>query len=167
MYNELRRLAHRHLRSERTGHTLNTTALVHEAWLRMSQAYSLPDAESTRFLAVASTTMRRVLVDHARRIRSEKRGNDVAHEPLEAADRFLTASQSEELVALDDALIRLTSVDPRAGEVVVMRFFGGLTENETADAMGISPKTVQRTWVSARAWLRKEIMADLGLDSAV
>lgn len=165
LYNELRRLAHGHLRRERTGHTLDTTALVHEAWLRMSAAYSLPDAESTRFLAVASTTMRRVLIDHARRVRSEKRGGDAVREPLEAADHFLTASQAEELVSLDDALERLASADPRAGEVVVMRFFGGLTEQETADAMGISPKTVQRTWVSARAWLRKEIMADLGLDN--
>jgi len=166
LYNELRRLAHGHLRRERTGHTLDTTALVHEAWLRMSAAYSLPDAESTRFLAVASTTMRRVLIDHARRVRSEKRGGDVVREPLEAADLFLTASQAAELVSLDDALERLTSADPRAGEVVVMRFFGGLTETETAAAMNISPKTVQRIWVSARAWLRKEIMADLGLDDS-
>ncbi len=88
LYNELRRLAHGHLRRERTGHTLDTTALVHEAWLRMSAAYSLPDAESTRFLAVASTTMRRVLIDHARRVRSEKRGGDMVREPLEAADHF-------------------------------------------------------------------------------
>lgn len=165
LYNELRRLAHGHLRRERTGHTLNTTALVHEAWLRMSAAYSLPDAESTRFFAVASTTMRRVLIDHARRVRSDKRGGDVVRESLEAADHFLTANQADELVSLDDALERLAGADPRAAEVVVMRFFGGLTEQETADALGISPKTVQRTWVSARAWLRKEIMADLGLDN--
>jgi RNA polymerase sigma-70 factor (ECF subfamily) len=164
LYDELRRLAHGHIRRERSGHTLGTTALVHEAWLRMAQAHSLPDSDSTQFLAVASNTMRRVLIDHARRVRSDKRGGGIVREPLEAADHFLTSGQADELVALDDALQRLAAMDERAAQVVVMRFFGGLTEQETAEAMGVSPKTVQRAWVSARAWLRKEVLADLGIE---
>lgn len=163
LYEELRRLAHGHIRRERTGHTLGTTALVHEAWLRMSEAYSLPDAESTQFLAVASTTMRRVLIDHARRVKSDKRGGEFKRESLDSVEHFLTSVQADELVALDDALQRLSAMDERAGQIVVMRFFGGLTEQETANALGVSPKTVQRAWVSARAWLRKEILTDLGI----
>ncbi len=163
LYQELKVLAHAQLRREADGHTLGTTALVHEAWLRISASEALPPDESTQFFAIASTTMRRVLVDHARRIRADKRGSGVVAESLEAVEAFLSTEEADEMLALDDALERLTVANPRAAQVVEMRFFGGLTETETADALAVSPKTVQRDWTAARAWLRKEVSRDLGL----
>jgi RNA polymerase sigma-70 factor, ECF subfamily len=163
LYQELKVLAHAQLRREADGHTLGTTALVHEAWLRISASEALPPEEATQFFAIASTTMRRVLVDHARRIRADKRGSGVVAESLEAVEAFLSTAEADEMLALDDALERLTVANPRAAQVVEMRFFGGLTETETADALAVSPKTVQRDWLAARAWLRKEVSHDLGL----
>lgn len=163
LYGALKALAHTHLRREADGHTLGTTALVHEAWLRLSQSNEIPLADSQRFFAMASMTMRRVLVDHARKIRTDKRGSGVVAVPLDDAEPLFSDEQAEELVALDEALTRLAVADPRAARVVELRFFGGLSEAETAQALDISPKTAQRDWLVARAWLRKEVARDLGL----
>ncbi len=163
LYHELRALAHSHLRRERDGHSLGTTALVHEAWLRLASQHSLRPESATRFFAIASTTMRRVLVDYARKRRRAKRGGGVEPMPLETAEAFLSDREVEELVALDDALERLGRLNARAAGVVVHRFFGGLSEAETARTLGVSLATVQRDWAAARAWLRKEVARDLGI----
>lgn len=168
MYDELRALAHAHLRRERVGHTLGTTALVNEAYLRLAGQTALGPHDRTRFFAVASNTMRRVLVDHARKRTRQKRGSGDEALPLDdpralAADALLTEDEADELLALDDALERLAAVNPRGATVVQHRFFGGLTLDETADVLGVSAKTVQRDWLVARAWLRKEIARDLEL----
>jgi RNA polymerase sigma-70 factor, ECF subfamily len=167
LYDELRVLARSHLRRERSDHTLSTTAIVHEAWLRLAAQHSPGDQNTGRFFAIASATMRRVLVDYARRHNSDKRGGHTVTVPLgevEGGDgAFLTSVESEELLALDDALDRLEKVNARAAQVVTHRFFGGRTEEETAQILGVSCKTVHRDWLAARAWLRKEVASDLGL----
>jgi len=167
LYGELRLLAHAQLRRERTGHTLGTTALVNEAYLRLARQTGLREADRARFLAAASTTMRRLLVEHARRRRRLKRGAGTVAVPLDAlaatlADE-LTDRQADELVALDDALERLAAVHPRGSLVVQHRFFVGFSLAETAEALGVSVKTVQRDWLVARAWLRKEVARELDL----
>ncbi|HXI22173.1 MAG TPA: ECF-type sigma factor [Gemmatimonadales bacterium] len=161
-YDELRGLAHALLRRERPGHTLNTTGLVNEAYLRLAGQAGLSDAERGRFFAIATTTMRRILVDHARGRRRLKRGGGEVPVPLDEAT-WMSDAEAEELVALDDAMSRLEAVNPRGSDVVQYRFFGGLTLEETARLLGVSAKTVQRDWLAARAWLRKEVARDLGL----
>lgn len=166
LYGELKALAHAHLRRERTGHTIGTTGLVHEAWLRVAPQLRGIGDDPAQFFAAAATTMRRVLVDHARQRRRVKRGGGADAVPLDEATSFLSDQEADELVSLDDALERFATVHPRACSVVVHRFFGGLSEAQTAEVLGISAKTVQRDWLAARAWLRKEIAQDLGLDGA-
>jgi RNA polymerase sigma factor (TIGR02999 family) len=161
-YEDLRRLAHAYLRRERTGVTLQTTGLVNEAYLRLASLAGIEPDERTRFFAVASTTMRRVLVDHARSRHRQKRGEGVEAIPLDDVASALSDEEADELIALDDALTRLSEINPRGGEVVQYRFFGGLTEQETAELLGVSAKTVHRDWLAARAWLRKEVGKDLG-----
>ena len=163
LYEELRSLAHQHLRKERTGHTLSTTALVHEAWLRIASQENLAGTDSSRVLAAASNTMRRVLVDHARKRQRVKRGSGEVAAHFDEVEMLLTAEEADELVVLDDALERLARANPRASDVVTRRFFGGLSLEETADSLGVSAKTVQRDWLAARAWLRKEVARDLGM----
>jgi len=162
-YDELRRLAHDYVRRERPGITLQTTGLVNEAYLRLATLAGIRPEEKTRFFALASTTMRRVLVDHARARHRLKRGEDAEAVPLDDVEWSLSDDEVEELVALDDALIRLEQLNPRGSDVVQHRFFGGLTLEETADVLGVSSKTVQRDWLVARAWLRKEVAMDLGI----
>ena len=162
-YDELRRLAHRYLRRERSDLTLQTTGLVNEAYLRLAGVAGIRPDERTRFFALASTTMRRVLVDHARGRRRQKRGVAAEHVPLDEVEWMLNDDEAEELLVLDEALTRLEQINPRGSEVVQYRFFGGLTLEETADLLGVSMKTVQRDWLAARAWLRKEVERDLGL----
>ena len=162
-YDELRRLAHRYLRRERSAMTLQTTGLVNEAYLRLATLAGIGEDERTRFFALASTTMRRVLVDHARTRGRQKRGAAADRVPLEDVEWMLSDAEAEELVALDDALTRLEEINPRGSEVVQYRFFGGLTLEETAELLGVSTKTVQRDWLAARAWLRKEVAKDLGI----
>lgn len=166
LYDKLRDIAHSHLRHERTWHTLGTTALVHEAWIRLAEQHSLNGAELRQFFGAASNTMRNILVDHARRRRSLKRGGGVAPVSLDQVEAFLSDEEEEELVALDAALTRLAAVSPRGCEVVQHRFFSGLSLSETAEVLGVSSKTVQRDWLAARAWLRKEIARDLGILNA-
>lgn len=165
VYEELRRMARRHLRGERRGHTLRTTALVHETYLRLAEQHGLSGDDRTRFLAAASNTMRRVLVDHARRRCRLKRGGGVEPVALEAVRelaQLLSPEECRELVALDEALDRLAEAKPRAATAIQHRFFGGLDLDETADALGVSSKTVQRDWIVARAWLKKEVAHGLG-----
>ena len=162
-YDELRRLAHRYLRRGRSDATLETTGLVNEAYLRIANLAGIGVDERTRFFALAATTMRRVLVDHARSRRRQKRGAEPERVPFEDVELLLSDDEADELVVLDEALTRLERINPRGSEVVQYRFFGGLTLDETAEVLGVSAKTVQRDWLAARAWLRKEVARDLGV----
>jgi RNA polymerase sigma factor (TIGR02999 family) len=157
LYDELRRLARLRLRDERTNHTLDTTALVHEAYLRLFQQQGIDAKTRADFFAVASNTMRRVLVDYARTRNRQKRGGGQAPVPLDDVAPFLTDTAAEEVLDLDEALERLRELQPRAVHVVEMHFFGGVSFTDIAAHLGLSEKTVQRDWQAARAWLRKEV----------
>lgn len=157
VYEDLRRLAHARLQNERTGHTLSTTALVNECYLKMIQNRQLTAEDRNGFFAIASQTMRRLLVDYARTRNRIKRGSGAVCVSLEAAEPWFTMHEADELLALDEALDRLKQVDPRAVRVVELRYFAGLSLEETATVLHVAPKTVQRLWFATRAWLRKEI----------
>jgi RNA polymerase sigma-70 factor, ECF subfamily len=156
VYSELRRVARRYMRNERPDHTLEPTALVHEAYLRLVGQREINWQNRAHFFGVAAQLMRRILVDHARARKAEKRGG---HESKLALDEGLafTEEKSAELLALDEALTRLSQRDPRLGRAVELRFFAGLSEEEAAEVLGISTRTVKRDWQTARAWLYKEI----------
>lgn len=155
VYEELRKLAQAYLRRERTGHTLQTSALVNEAYLKLIDQ-RVTWNNRTHFFGIASQAMRRILVDHARSHRSDKRGGD---QPPLALDEALDELQERDadLVALDDALNSLAAIDPRQSRIVEMRYFGGLTIDETAEALGISTATIEREWNLARTWLWREL----------
>ena len=156
VYDELRRLAHHHLRNERPGHTLQSTALVHEAYFRLI-GQDLPEWESrAHFFAIAAQLMRQILVDYARRHRASKRGSGACVLTLDDAVA-LPQRKDVDIGALDDALNALAEIDPRQSRVVVLRFFAGLSLEETSEVMGIATATVQRDWTAARAWLHREI----------
>ena len=140
--------------------TLSATALVHETYLRLLQQRQIQAVDHNSFLAIAGLTMRRIMVDHARKRRRLKRGSDVVITPLDEDDdapALLSDTEVDEVLALDQALGRLAAADPRAVQIVELRVFTGLTLEETAQALGVSMKTVQRTWLVARAFLRKEV----------
>jgi len=164
LYDELRMVARKQLRRERRNHTLGTTALVNEAYLKLVGQQRLKAEDRGRFFAIAATTMRRILIDYARTRKRLKRGGEQTPVPLDEAEAFLTDREADEVLALDDALNRLAAVNPRGSQVVQYRFFSGLTLAETAEVMDVSVKTVQRAWVAARAWLRKEVAGELRLD---
>jgi RNA polymerase sigma-70 factor, ECF subfamily len=157
VYRQLHRLAGRYMRRERPGHSLQTTALVNEAYMRLVGYTRMRWQDRAHFFAVAAQVMRRILVEHARR-HNLKRGGDVPHVALDEA-ALVGADADVDLVALDDAMTALARVDPRKMQVVEMRFFGGLSVEETAEVLGISPVTVKRDWRMAKAWLYRE-MAD-------
>jgi RNA polymerase sigma factor (TIGR02999 family) len=167
VYAELRRMAHRQLAAEPSGHTLSTTALVHEVYLRLADQKYLEWENRAHFFALASRAMRRVLVDYARRHQASRRGG-AGQRPvsLEGAvaegdvDALTVACRSDELLALDDALDRLAVLDARAARVVECRFYGGLTEEETAQALGVSRRTVVGDWVIAKGWLYRALRQD-------
>ena len=159
IYGELRRIAERQLRQEPDGHTLSPTALVHEAYMRLVDYSRIEWNGRAHFLAVAATAMRRILVEHARGHRSEKRGGALLRVPIDAVE-LGTAERSDLLVALDEALDRLQKLDRRQAQVVECRFFGGLTEEETSEALGIGLRTVKRDWAKARSWLHRELYGD-------
>jgi RNA polymerase sigma-70 factor (ECF subfamily) len=167
VYAELRRQAQRALRREGTGHTLQPTALVHEAWIRLDDQLGARWESRTQFFAVAAQMMRRVLVDHARTRRALKRGGAGGHAAarvtLGAVDREGPESapslDAVDLLALDDALARLAALDPQKARLVELRYFAGLSIPEAAEAMGVSPATVGREWAVARLWLRRELAA--------
>ena len=164
VYDELRRLARQYLQRERSDHTLQATGLVHEAYLRLVDQSSLSWQNRAHFFAVAAKVMRRILVDHARSHRAEKRGGD--REKLEFDEALLPSGErAVDLIALDEALRELERLDARQSQIVELRFFGGLTNEEIGEALDISPRTIKREWRLAKAWLRREISGDL--DAAV
>lgn len=156
VYEELRSVARRHLGMEAPGHTLSGTALVHEAYLRLVNQHEVQWRDRTHFFAVAARMIRHILVDHARRRQAEKRGGSVTKLTL-LEDAALPGRRDVDLVALDDALTDLAALDAQQAQVVELRFFAGLTIPETGEALGISPSTVQRHWVTAKAWLFDQI----------
>ena len=161
VYERLRRIAHLQLRAEPVGHTFSTTVLVHEAYLKLVDQTRAEWQDRGHFFAVASGAMRRILVDYARRYRAARRGAaddgaPVRPIPLDDTD-IPVAERADALVALDEALERLARLDERQARVVECRFFGGLTEEETATALGVSQRTVAREWVTARGWLYQEL----------
>jgi RNA polymerase sigma-70 factor, ECF subfamily len=157
VYEALRRVAHRHLRAEATGHTLGTTGLVHEAYLELARLDHIRWPSRAYVLAAASQAMRRILIDYAVSRRAQKRGGGVVAEPLDDAVAMATA-RGDELLALDEALDRLATVDARCARVVECRFYGGMSVEETAEALQMSPATVKRDWVMARAYLNRELV---------
>ena len=153
---ELRRIAANHMRRESPGHTLQTTALVNEAYLKLVDQREVRWQNRAHFFALASQLMRRILLDHARSQGRAKRGGQAVHVDLEEV-AVLTPQKSEELIALDEALVRLAEFDARKSKIVEMRFFGGLSVNEAAEVLGIAPVTVMLHWRLAKAWLQREI----------
>ena len=159
VYGELRAIADRYMRRERAGHTLQATVLVHDAFLKLVDQTRVQWQDRAHFFAVASQAMRRILVDHARARRAGKRGAGAEHVP--AADTVVLAHEPalspEDLLALDTALTELAAFDAHQARIVELRYFGGLSIEETAEALGISPATVKREWAMARAWLHRRL----------
>jgi RNA polymerase sigma factor (TIGR02999 family) len=155
VYEELRRIAHRQLQVERPGHTLGTTGLVHETYIRLIDQTRVEWRDRGHFFGAAAWAMRRILVDYARRNRAARRGGGVPRLPLD--DDVPAAERGELVLALDEALERLAALDRRLSQVVECRYFGGLTEEETAEVLGVTRRTVQRDWVKARGWLYLEL----------
>jgi RNA polymerase sigma factor (TIGR02999 family) len=166
IYRELKRIAHRQLAAEPAGHTLSTTAVVHEAYLRLAEQSRAQWADRGQFFAVAARTMRRVLIDYARQHQAARRGGPrrsaLTLEFLEHSDSpaISVPERADSLLALDEALEGLNRVDERLARVVECRFFAGLTEVETAEALGVSQRTVARDWQMARAWLHEALSND-------
>jgi RNA polymerase sigma factor (TIGR02999 family) len=175
VYGELRRLAERQLRAERPSHTLQRTALVHEAFLRLVNQKGVTWQSRAHFIGLASQLMRRILIDHARARRRAKRGGGAVPVSLDQTGMALASADEEgaatdalelasnpavDLPAIDSALSRLEALDATQGRIVELRFFGGLSIEETAEVIGVSPATVKREWALARAWLRRELVAE-------
>jgi len=156
---ELHRLAHHYMRRERGGHTLQTTALLDEAYLRLMGKTKRRWQDRTHFVAAAAQLMRRIMVDHARERQSLKRGAGALKVTLDEA-ALVTETRSEELVALDEALEQLTAQDPRKSQIVELRYFGGLTAEETAEFLNLSLRTVEREWNMAKAWLYRALSGE-------
>lgn len=156
VYQELRRLARHYMRGERAGHTLQTSALVNEAYMRLVDYKNARWQNRAHFFAVAAQAMRRILVDHARANRAAKRGAGGQKVSLDEA-AVLSDERAEELIALDDALTKLEQLDERKSRIVEMRYIGGLSVEEVAEVLGVSPRTVEREWRSAKAWLHRAI----------
>lgn len=156
VYDQLLAIARRHLRRETPGHTLCTGALANEAWLRLVDQQRVDWHNRAQFFAVASRMMRRILVDHARKVRAEKRGGGLQRVDLESAEIALD-DRADAVVALDEALAKLAALNPRLCQVVEQRFFGGMSEEESAAVLGVTTRTVRRDWVKAKAWLAGEL----------
>ncbi|MCH9651219.1 MAG: sigma-70 family RNA polymerase sigma factor [Deltaproteobacteria bacterium] len=156
VYEDLRRIAHRQLRRNQPGHTLNTTGLVHEAYLKMVDQTRVSWQDRSHFYAISARAMRQIIIDYARKRLAEKRGGGQHHTSLEEK-QIAIEQEADWLVSLDQALGRLGKMDERLARVVECRFFAGFTEEETAEALGVSVRTVQRDWMRARGWLREEM----------
>ncbi len=156
VYEELRRLAHQCIRRERPGHTLQTSALLNEAYLRLVDQKNIHWQDRAHFFGIAARLMRQVLVDYARKRGYAKRGGDAHRVPLDEA-MIVSEERAADVVALDDALKSLAEIDPRQSQIVELRFFGGLSIEETAEVLAVSPGTVMRDWTLAKAWLRRAI----------
>jgi len=157
VYGELRKLAGHYLQGERMGHTLQPTALVHEAYLRLVEQDHADFQNRTHFLAVAAQLMRRILINYAHARRAAKRGGGPVRIDVASLDGACDGLQAEEILAVDEAIKRLATLDPRQAQVVELRYFAGLTIEETAEATGVSADTVKRDWITAAAWLRVEL----------
>ena len=157
VYEELRRQASLFLSKERSGHTLQTTALIHEAYIKLIDQTHVNWQNRSHFFAIASQAMRRILVDHARTRHREKRGGAAENLPIEHALHIGTPQKSVDLMALDEALERLAKFDPRQVKIVELRYFSGLSIDETAEIIGVSNATVRNDWNMAKAWLKQEI----------
>jgi RNA polymerase sigma factor (TIGR02999 family) len=162
VYEELRAMARRQLRREREDHTLSTTALAHEVYLKLADSNHGTRADRAHFLGIAARVMRRVLIDYARQHNATKRPGGAGRkrvllETTLAQSLAVIDERAEMLVAIDDALTRLTAIEPRLAQVVEFRFFGDLTEEETAAAMGVTARTVRRDWIKAKAWLQQQL----------
>jgi RNA polymerase sigma-70 factor, ECF subfamily len=159
VYDELRRMAARKLRDERTSHTLSATALVHEAWIELTKLNRIEWQNRSHYLAAAAQAMRRILIDYAVARRRQKRGGGQA--PIHFDDDVLAVAEArgDELLALDEALVRLAAMNDRQARIVEYRFFGGMSVEETAELLHVSPATVKREWATARAWLNRELQA--------
>ena len=158
VYDQLRAVARGQLARERPGHTLQATALIHEAWLKLGDVGDAAPQDRAHFLALAARAMRQILVDHARRKKAGKRGGDWGRVTLDAALGHLQRDEVD-VLDVDEALERLAAFDPRRARVVELRYFGGLTMPEIAEALGVSQRTAEGDWFVARAWLRKELAA--------
>ena len=164
IYDELRRRAHIYMAGERPGHTLQTTALVHETWLKLTGIDRIEWKDRVHFFAFSSTVMRRVLVDFARARTGPQRGGDLVKVPFDEALE-ISGKANDALVRLDEAIEALAKFEPRQALVVEMRYFGGMTQEETAEALGISPDTALRDWQKAKRWLWREMAHGRGNDS--
>jgi RNA polymerase sigma factor (TIGR02999 family) len=158
VYTELHRLAEHYFRAERIDHTLQPTALVHEAYLKLAGQDRADWRDRAQFIAVAAQAMRRILVDHARARHAQKRDKDQLMPDLDVAECGVAGAKLEEILTIDEALERLAALDPQQCRIVEMRYFAGLTVEETAEALGISPRTVKRDWAMASAWLRTQLV---------
>jgi RNA polymerase sigma-70 factor (ECF subfamily) len=163
VYEELHRLARKHMNRERQGHTLQTSALVNEAYLRLIDQKNVHWQNRAQFFSIASRLMRRILVDHARSHRYAKRGGDIRRVSLDEA-AVVAQEQAAELVALDDALKSLAAIDPRKCQVVELRFFGGMSVEESAEVLGVSAVTVMRDWSTAKAWLQRAMEKEVSTE---
>jgi RNA polymerase sigma factor (TIGR02999 family) len=157
IYDELRRQAHSFLRRERAGHTLQTTALINETYLKLREQRHFEWESRGHFFAICATLMRRILVDYAKAKHRTKRGAGADHLPIDGLALAMEQNGDVDLLALDDALTRLAKLDPQQAQIVELRFFSGLSIEETADVLGISPSSVKRDWRVAKAWLRHEL----------
>lgn len=157
VYEELQHMAHAQLRRERAGHTLNTTALVHEAYIKLVEQRKQQWQGRGHFFAIASMAMRRVLVNYAKARSRIKRGDGYVPVSLDQVAEPISEARAEEIIALDEALDRLSAINQRAASVVECRYFGGLSIDQTGDALGVAPMTVKRDWLMAKTWLRREI----------
>lgn len=163
VYDEIRRIAHRYVQREREGQTLQTTALVNEAYLRLAGSANIAWQNRAHFYAVTAQVMRRILIDHARRRQYVKHGGETERVPFEVAISdvgLMSQPRAAELLALDEALEELARLDSRKSRVVELRYFGGLSLEETAKVLEVSPMTVRRDWRAAKAWLYKKVMSD-------
>jgi len=159
VYDELRRIAARKLRDERTSHTLSATALVHEAWLELTKLNRIKWQNRSHYLAIAAQAMRRILIDYAVARGRQKRGGGQTPIHLDGDVWAVAEARGDELLALDDALGRLRAMNERQAQIVEYRFFGGMSVEETAETLNVSPATVKREWATARAWLNRELQA--------
>ena len=157
IYDELRRIAGAQMRRERAGHTLQATAVVHEAYLRLAGEQDIQWQSRAHFFAIAARAMRQVLLDYARQRHAGKRGGEGAQKVEIDVDLLAGANRIEDIVAIDEVVTRLSELDQQQGRIVELRFFGGLSVEETAEAMGISDSTVKREWRLAKAWLHREL----------
>ncbi len=157
VYEELRRQAARYLRRERPDHTLQTTALIHEAYLKLVDQKNVRWQNRAHFFAIAAQAMRRILVDYARAKHRDKRGGEAQKIPLEETVALAAEEESVDLIALDEALERLAGVDEQKARIVELRYFSGLSVEETAEVLKTSPRTIERGWTTAKAWLHREL----------